>query len=184
MTQIVAVRTLSNANKILRVLWRCVWIFLFRPSPRLCHGWRRFLLRLFGAKVGRRSYIYPTVEVWAPWNLEMADGSCFSHYVDCYCVDKVSIGRNATVSQYSHLCTASHDYNKATLPLITAPIVIEENAWVTADVFIGPGVTVGVGAVVGARATVTRDVEAWTVVAGNPARPIGRRDCLPFSGSS
>jgi putative colanic acid biosynthesis acetyltransferase WcaF len=184
MAQRLTVRKLSTRNKILRVFWRMIWITLFRTSPRMLHGWRRFLLRLFGAKIGRRTYVYSTVKIWAPWNLEMADGSCLSHYVDCYCVDKIQLGRNATVSQYSHLCTASHDYNQASLPLTTAAIRIDDNAWVTADVFIGPGVTIGVGAVVGARATVIRDVEPWTVVAGNPARPIGKRNPLPFCDAS
>lgn len=110
----------------------------------------------------------------------MGDHSCLSHFVDCYCVDKVTLGRHATVSQYSHLCTASHDYNKADMPLVTAPIVIESFAWVTADVFVGPGVTVGEGAVVAARSTVVRDVQPWTVVAGASAKPIRSRDPRPF----
>jgi putative colanic acid biosynthesis acetyltransferase WcaF len=137
---------------------------------------------LFGAKMGRGTFAYPSVQIWAPWNLEMHDDSCLSHFVDCYCVDKVVIGRRATVSQYSFLCTATHDYNRRDMPLVTAPIVIEEHAWVTADVFVGPGVTIGKGAVVGARSKVTQDVAAWTVVAGVPAKPIGMRDRREFEG--
>lgn len=180
MSDRLTVQRLSIANKLLRVLWRVVWIFLYRPTPRMMHGWRRVLLRLFGAKLGRSTYIYPSVQIWAPWNLEMRDYSCLSHFVDCYCVDKVIIGRHATVSQYSHLCTASHDFNQKDMPLVTGPIVIEDYAWVTADVFIGPGVAVGIGAVVAARSTVTRNVAPWTVVAGLPASPIGVRDSRPF----
>jgi putative colanic acid biosynthesis acetyltransferase WcaF len=111
----------------------------------------------------------------------MGDHSCLSHFVDCYCVDKINIGRHATVSQYSHLCTASHDYNLIDMPLVTAPISIEDNAWITADVFVGPGVIVGNGAVVGARSVVTHDVEAWTVVAGNPVKIVGYRNAAVFS---
>lgn len=173
-------KNLSNANKILRLLWRTVWVLLFRPSPRLMHGWRRFLLRLFGAKLGHGTYVYPSVQVWAPWNLVMDDHSCLSHFVDCYCVDRIIIGRHATVSQYSFLCTASHDYNKADMPLVVAPIIISEWAWVTADVFVSPGVTVGEGAVVAARSTVTQDVQPWTVVAGAPAKLINLRDRQAF----
>lgn len=114
----------------------------------------------------------------------MAEHSCLSHFVDCYCVDRVTLGHHATVSQYSHLCTASHDYNKTDMPLITAPIVIGDFGWVTADVFIGPGVTVGEGAVVAARSTVTRDVAPWTVVAGAPAKPVGLRDRKPFNAGA
>ena len=106
----------------------------------------------------------------------MGDHSCLSHQVDCYCVDKVVLGPRVTVSQYSYLCTASHDYNWRDMPLVTAPIRIEADAWVTADVFVGPGVTIGEGAVVGARSTVLRDVEPWTVVAGNPPKVVGQRD--------
>ena len=137
-------------------------------------------MRLFGAKVGKRVYVYPSVQIWAPWNLEMGNDSCLSHFVDCYCVDKVVIGNRSTVSQYSYLCTASHDYNRRNLPLIAAPIVLEADVWVTADVFIGPGVTIRRGAVVGARSTVTRDVDEWNVIAGSPANVIGMRDRTEF----
>lgn len=171
-----AVQHLSLRNKIARILWRTVWIFLFRPSPRQFHGWRRLLLRLFGARLGRRTYVYPSAQIWAPWNLRMGDDSCISHFVDCYCVTTVTLGMRATVSQYSFLCTASHDFNSYALPIVAAPIIIGDHAWVTADVFIGPGVTVHEGAVIGARSTVTKDVEPWSITVGSPARRIGDRD--------
>ncbi len=106
----------------------------------------------------------------------MGEHSCLSHQVDCYCVDKIELSAHATVSQYSFLCTATHDYTQRDMPLVTAPIYIGAQAWVTADVFIGPGVTIGEGAVVGARSTVLGDIEPWTVVAGNPPRVMGQRD--------
>jgi putative colanic acid biosynthesis acetyltransferase WcaF len=149
---------------------------LFRPSPRVCFGWRRFLLRCFGAKVGRNAHVYPSCRVWAPWNLEVGDYGCLSFDVDCYCVDKVVIGRHATVSQYSFLCTASHDISDPHMRLTTAPVVIGDGSWVCAGAYVGPGITVGEGAVVGARAVVTRSVEPWSVVAGNPARFIKTRE--------
>ena len=167
---------LGASSKLARLLWNSAWLLLYRPSPVPLHGWRRFLLRLFGARVGTGAHPYPSARVWAPWNLIMEEHSCLSHHVDCYCVDKIHLGRRATVSQYSYLCTASHDYTRADMPLVTAPIRIEADAWVTADVFIGPGVTIGEGAVVGARSTVMRDVEPWTVVAGNPPKVVGLRD--------
>jgi putative colanic acid biosynthesis acetyltransferase WcaF len=105
----------------------------------------------------------------------MGEHSCLSHQVDCYCVDKIELGAHATVSQYSFLCTATRDYTRSDMPLVTAPIRIGTHAWVTADVFVGPGVIVGEGAVIGARSTVLRDVDAWTVVAGNPPQLIGPR---------
>jgi putative colanic acid biosynthesis acetyltransferase WcaF len=114
----------------------------------------------------------------------MGEHSCLSHQVDCYCVGKIYIGPHATISQYSFLCTASHDHNQPGMPLITAPIRIEADAWVAADVFVGPGVTVGEGAVLGARSTVLRDVAAWTVVAGNPAKEIGKRNARAIARRS
>lgn len=95
--------------------------------------------------------------------------SCLADDVDCYCVAPITLGAHATVSQYSYLCAASHDHRDPSMQLIVAPIVIEPYAWVAADVFVGPGVRVGEGAVVGARSTVIQDVMPWTVVAGSPA---------------
>ena len=169
-------QTLSAGNKLARVLWYLVWLILYRPSPVLFHGWRCFLLRIFGARIGSGAHPYPSARIWAPWNLVMHEHSCLSHFVDCYCVDRVELGAHATVSQYSFLCTATHDHTRPGMPLMTAPIVIGDHAWVTADVFVGPGVTVGEGAVVGARSTVMHDVAPWKVVAGNPAREVGQRD--------
>jgi putative colanic acid biosynthesis acetyltransferase WcaF len=161
--------SLSLGNKVGRTFWKLVWLFLFRPSPIICFGWRRLLLQAFGAKIGKGVHVYPSCKIWAPWNLEIGDHSCLSHYVDCYCVSNIKIGAHATISQYSFLCTATHDISDPNLRLITKPIVIEDGAWVCADVFVGPGVTMGKGAVAGARAVVTRNVEPWQVVAGNPA---------------
>jgi len=169
----------SLGNKAGRTLWGAVWLLLYRPSPKPCHFWRRFLLRLFGAEIGRGAHPHASVKLWAPWNLRMGDHSCLSHHVDCYCVARVTIGAHATVSQYSYLCTASHDIEHPNMALTTAPIVIGEGAWVAADVFVGPGVTIGAGAVVGARSSVFKSVEPWTVVAGNPAKVIKRRELAP-----
>ena len=168
-------RRLSVANKLARGLWQAAWLFLFRPTPRPLHAWRRLLLRVFGARMGRSSRVYPSARVWAPWNLEMGEGACISEFVDCYCVDKIRIGAHATVSQYSFLCTASHDYTLESMPLVVAPITIGAWAWVTADVFVGPGVNIGDGAVITSRSSVFSDVAAWKVARGNPAVPVKER---------
>ena len=165
----------SLRNRLLRLVWDWAWLLLFRPSPRLLYGWRNFLLRSFGARVGKGVKVYPSAKIWAPWNLVMENYSCLADHVDCYAVDRILIGANVTVSQYSYLCAASHDYTRPTLPLTTAPITIGAGAWIAADVFIGPGVMVGEGAVVGARSTVVKAVDPWMVVAGNPARNIKPR---------
>jgi putative colanic acid biosynthesis acetyltransferase WcaF len=133
------------------------------------------LLRLFGARIARDAHPYPAAKIWAPWNLTMEDASCLSDYVDCYCVASITIGAYATVSQYCYLCSASHDYRDASMPMVAARIVIEAEAWVAAAAFVGPGVLIGNGAVVGARSTVIQDVAAWSVVAGSPATLRGQR---------
>jgi len=158
-----------------RLLWGIVWAVLFRPTPRNCLGWRREVLRLFGAKLGRGVKIMPSALIWAPWNLEMAEESTLGERVDCYCVDKVRIGAHATVSDYSFLCTATHDECDPHMRLVTKSITIGAQAWVCADVFVGPGVTIGEGAVVGARSSVFKDLPAWQVCYGTPAKPVRPR---------
>lgn len=166
---------LSVGNKFSRLVWRCVWLFFCYPSPTIFHGWRRFVLRCFGAKVGVGANPYPSCVIWAPWNLTMSDYSCLSHGVICYNVGSVYLGKNVTVSQYSHLCTATHDYTDPEMPLMVAPIRIEDNAWVTSEVFVGPGVTIGEGAVINARSSVFSDIEPWTVAKGFPAKSYKKR---------
>jgi putative colanic acid biosynthesis acetyltransferase WcaF len=166
----------SFAHKCGRVLWGFVWIVLFRPSPRPCFGWRSILLRCFGARLGTAVHVYPRAKIWAPWNLEMGDHSCLADDVDCYCAGRIAIGAHATVSQYSYLCAAGHDISDPRMKLVIEPITIGDGAWVCAGAFVGPGVSVGNGAVVGARAVVVKNVDAWTVVGGNPAKFIKNRE--------
>ena len=163
-------------NKIGRVAWGATWWILFRPSPRPCHFWRRLLLRLWGARIGRGAKIDPSVRIWAPWNLDLGEEAALGHHVDCYNVARVTIGPHATVSQYAFLCTASHDVSDPHMRLIHAPIVLAGQSWVCAGAFVAPGVTIGEGAVAGARAVVVKAVEPWTIVAGNPARAIRKRE--------
>ena len=166
----------SSQSKLARIAWNMVWLLLFRPTPRgVFYGWRRFLLRCFGAKIGRGVNVLPSCRVWQPWKLSMGDFSCLSEGVECYSVDYITIGEQAVVSQGAFLCCASHDISSPIMELIHQPITIGPQAWIAARAFIGPGVTVGEGAVVGACAVVTKDVEPWAVVAGNPARFIKKR---------
>jgi putative colanic acid biosynthesis acetyltransferase WcaF len=166
------------STKVRRFIWNAVWILLFRFSPRLLHPWRSFLLRAFGARIGSGVHCYPSAKIWAPWNLVMGKNSCLADHVDCYCVDKVVIGDRVTVSQYSFLCTASHDYERRSMPLVSAPIHIGSDAWITADVFVAPGVTIGEGTVVLARSSVFKDLPPWMVARGNPATPFKERQMI------
>ena len=163
-------------NRCARLIWRIVWATLFRFSPQMCFGWRSQLLRLFGARIGCKCHVYNDVRIWAPWNLDMGDSASMGPGVTCYSMAMITLGARSVVSQGSHLCAGTHDYTRPDLPLMKPPITIQHQAWICADAFIGPGVTVGEGSVVGARAVVVKDVEPWTVVAGNPARYIKKRE--------
>lgn len=183
------VRYLSPGNKLARLAWGLCWLLLFRPSPVPLHAWRRFLLRRFGASLADGVHVYPSVRVWAPWNLVMGSKSSLGPFVDCYCVDEVRIGDNTTVSQYSYLCTASHDYRDAStmhgpvMPLISAPITLGDRVWIAAAAFVGPGVHVAEGTVVLARGVVTRNLPPWSVAQGNPAEVVRQRVVRPAEGA-
>lgn len=162
----------GRADKLRRLCWQGVWAFFYRPSPTPLHGWRRFLLRRFGARVGDGAHPYPGARIWAPWNLVLGPHSCLGPGCDIYNVALVELGAHAIVSQKAYLCTASHDIHDPGFALTAAQIVLREHAWVSASAFIGPGVTLGEGAVAGACAVVMRDVAPGRVVVGNPARPV------------
>ena len=164
-----------RSELLLRVLWGLAKP-LFRFSPRTFFGWRRFLLRLFGARVGRSVNIYNSAVIYFPWNLEIGDWSSIGEWALIYNLGPVRIGESVTISQRAHLCAGTHDHRDPALPLLKPPITVQDQAWVAADAFVGPGVSIGEGAVVGARAVAVRDVKSWDVVAGNPARTIGHRE--------
>jgi putative colanic acid biosynthesis acetyltransferase WcaF len=165
----------SFGHRARRACWWFVYTVLFRHSPSFLRGWQRLLLRLMGAEIGAGAIVHPSAKIWAPWNLVMQPYSCVGPNVDCYNVAPIRIGAGATISQYTFLCAATHDYTCLALPLVARPISIDSHAWVCADAFVGPGVHIGEGAVVAARASVYADVQPWTVVAGNPARLLKER---------
>lgn len=169
-----AARKWSAGELVARALWEVLGSTLFAWSPRQIWIWRRLVLRAFGASIGRHVHIHPTVRIEVPWNLQVEDYVAIGHRAIVYNLGPISIGRAATLSQYAHLCAGTHDFRDPSMPLRKPPIRIGADAWVCADAFVGPGVTVGDGAVIGARAVVTRDVHPRTIVAGNPAREIGR----------
>ena len=171
--------TLGWRNLAGRALWTLVYRLLFRPSPRIAHRWRNWLLRLFGARLHPTARVYGRARVWAPWHLEMGEFACIAEDVDVYSADRIVIGAYSTVSQYGYLCAASHDFEDVSHPLITAPIVIGRRCWLAADVFVGPGVSIGDGTVVGARSAVFGDLAAWSVAVGTPAKVVRPRRIGP-----
>jgi putative colanic acid biosynthesis acetyltransferase WcaF len=175
----------SFSHRVRRACWDIVWALFFRTTPRLpgFWAWRRALLRLFGAELGRGVLVYPSARIWAPWNLEAGDHSMIGPSTDIYSVDKIVLGARAWISQYSFLCTASHSITDPRSRLLRRPIHIGADAWVAAGAFVGLGVNVGAGAVVAARACVVKDVKPWTVVGGNPAKFLKRRTWRQEPGS-
>lgn len=168
--------SLTLSNKLKRLFWNICCLLLFRPfAGPLFWRWRNLILRLFGAKIGEGSKISNSASIWAPWNLCVGKVTSIGPGAKIYSADKIVIGDKVTVSQGAYLCTASHDITKINKPLITKPINIESFSWICADAFVFMGVTIGEGAVVGARATVFKDVDPWTVVGGNPAKYIKKR---------
>ena len=163
---------LSIGHKVLRVTWGICWLVLFRPSPRPLHGWRRFLLRLFGARIGRGVRIYSSAKIYYPPNLVAENFVVIGPDVDVYCVAEIKILESSMVSQYSYLCAASHDYREDHLPLLASPITIGPRTWICARAFIGPGVKIEENVVVAACAVVVNNVAANHVVGGNPAKVI------------
>jgi putative colanic acid biosynthesis acetyltransferase WcaF len=153
-----------------RFLWSCVQLPFWPKIPRKLSFLRIGLLRLFGADIGRGCFIASGARIWVPWNLRLGDFSWIGDGADIYNLAPISIGPNAVVSQRAYLCSASHDYTRPDFPLYSKPITVGPSAWVASQAFIAPGVNVGDGAVVGACSVVTKDVPAWTVCAGNPAK--------------
>lgn len=167
------------SNKIMRSLWNVVWLLLFRPfGTKLFLKWRILLLKLFGAQVKWDSGVYSSTKIWAPWNLTLGHNSWLGPEVVCYNQAMVTLKDNVTVSQHSYICTAGHKtdtLNTFSDGLLIAPILFEKGSWVGAHAFIGMGVIVGENAIVGATASVFKDVEPMTIVGGNPAKFIKKR---------
>lgn len=166
----------SRSALLRRLAWEAVWLLAFRPTPRWAlHGWRRFLLRCFGAHIGEGCRIAPSCRIWAPWNLSMGAYAALGDGVDCYSMDRIRIGSKVAVSQRSFLCAGSHDIRSLSRPLITGPIEIEDHVWIAAECFVHPNVVIRQGAVIGARSVVLQDMPAWSVCAGHPCRKLEDR---------
>lgn len=156
-------------------LWRFVQSIFFKLSPQFFYGWRRFLLRLFGAKIGKNVIIRPSVTVTYPWKINIGDYSWIGDNVVLYSLDEIIIGSNTVVSQKSYLCAAAHDYSKFDFPIFGKKIEISDECWLASDVFVAPGVKVGKQCVIGARSSVYKNMPEGWVCYGNPAKPIKKR---------
>ena len=167
----------ARSESIRRLVWVGVQNTLFRWSPRPWHAWRAWLLRCFGAQIEdiSRTVIFPTARVYFPWKLSLAPRTMVGRHVNLYNLAPIRLEFGANLSQHCHLCAGTHDFMRWDMPLVVKPIVIGRNAWLGAEVFVGPGVTVGELCVVGARAVVVKDQPARHICAGNPCRPLKPR---------
>lgn len=162
---------------IRRLLWKSVWLTIWQLLPKrgpLKRG-RALLLRLFGADIGEKCGFSASAYVEFPWQIKMKSHCTVGPRSVLYNLANVEFGTHVIISQDVYICAGTHDYTNLAYPLERKPIVIQDHVWVCAGAFIGPGVTVGEGSVVGARAVVTKNIEPWSVVAGNPAKFIKKR---------
>ena len=157
------------------LIWHFVQATLFRLSPRPMYAWRRFLLRLFGAKIGRCVKVRSTSRIAFPWKLEIDEHTWIGDDTDLYSLAPIHIGAHSVISQRSYLCAAQHDHRRRDFAMVTSPVTIGNQVWLATDVFVGPGVTIGDGAVVGARSSVFSNIPPGTIAYGSPARVHGLR---------
>ena len=165
----------SLRNRLLRVLWQIVWIALVAWTPPQLRRWRVAVYRVFGGQLAWNANIRASVRVWAPWQLRMGQRSTLGPRVICYNMATITLGADVVVSQGAHLCAGAHDIEDVHFQLVAAPISIDSNCWIAAEAFVGPGVHIGEGAVLGARGVAFRDLAPWTVYVGNPAKPVKAR---------
>ena len=170
----------SFGNRFKRLVWGITYQALIRYSPTSLRIYRIHIYRIFGAIVADTANIYPKARVWAPWNLVLGDHCCLANDVNIYNQAKVTLESHALISQGAHICTGTHDYESVQFNLIAKPILIGRHVWVASEAFVGPGVKIGEGTVVGARAVVFKDLEEWTVYSGNPAKIIKKREKEEF----
>lgn len=155
--------------------WWLVQTILFKTSPQCMYAWRRFLLRCFGARIGRKVKVRPSVHIQFPWKIAIDDYSWIGDHVVLYSLGKITIGKNVVISQKSYLCTGSHNYADRSFGIYSLPITIEDSCWLATDVFVSPGITIRNGTVVGARSSVFHSLPAGKICFGTPAVVIKNR---------
>ena len=166
----------SRRNRALRALWAVAYVLLYRTSPKPFHGWRIGLLRMFGARIGQKCHFHRTARIWAPWHLVCADRACVAEGVELYNPETLTMESHVTVSQGAYVCGATHLYNEAAFRLVSFPMRFGSYAWICARATVSPGVNVGTGAVLGLGSLATKDLDAFGVYAGVPARKVKERE--------
>jgi putative colanic acid biosynthesis acetyltransferase WcaF len=162
-------------NAVIVQAWWLVQFIFFKNSPQFLYGFRRFLLRLFGAKIGKKVLIRPSVQVTYPWKVTIGDYSWVGDEVVLYSLGEIEIGANTVISQRSYICAGSHDYLQSNFPIFAKKIMIQDECWLATDVYVAPGVTIGKGTVVGARSSVFKDLPSNKICWGSCAKVIRDR---------
>jgi putative colanic acid biosynthesis acetyltransferase WcaF len=168
-------RSFAWSHLALRAVWNITWLLLAAWTPPQLHAWRRLLLNLFGANIAKGARVYGSARVWYPPNLEMGRGAVLGWHSLAYSMGKIVLEDYAEVAQFTKLMTGTHDIDSETFQIYAKPIRVCSHAWVAAGCFVGPGVTIGEGAVLGGAGAAFKDLEPWTVYGGNPARVLRMR---------
>lgn len=168
-------KNFRGRSKVKTQLWGIVDFFLFRTSLQFMYGYRNFLLRIFGAKIGKNVLIRPSVKITYPWKLIIGNNCWIGEETYLYNLENITIGSNVVISHRTFLNTGGHDYNKTTFDIFAKPIIVEDEAWITSEVYISPGVTISRGAVIGVRSVVFENMPAGMLCYGNPAKPVKKR---------
>lgn len=165
-------------EKVGRILWSAVQSTLFAWSFHNWYGVRRFILRLFGSHIAHNVRIRRTVRIEIPWNLTIGDDSSIGDRAILYCLGPVAIGDRVSISQGAHLCAGTHDYRDRRMTLRRSSIVIGDDVWIAADAFVGPDITIGNGAILGACGVAMNNLEPWMIYHGNPAVAVKPRPAM------
>ena len=155
-------------------LGRCASLFCIQSKDLVgleAHSSARFR----GKGRARSSKYYPSVRIALPWKLIIGDHAAVGDRSILYGLGPIAIGARVTISQGAHLCAGTHDWRTSDMLLLKPPIHIGDDAWICADAFIGPGVTIGRGAIVGARAVAMKDIPENAICVGNPAHIVSHR---------
>lgn len=162
-------------NRVARALWEVCWTLLCSWTPKPLNPWRLFWLRVFDAKIDGTPFVHQRARITMPWNLTLHDRACLGDRANAYNLAEIEIGARATIAQEAYLCTGSHDFEQPGMPLTAAKITIGEDAFLSARVFVLPGITIGAGSIIGACSVVTTDVPENVIAAGNPCKVLRSR---------
>ena len=160
---------------VIEAIWHLSKCLLFLTPLPVPSRFKCFILRLFGACIGKGVVIKPQVKIHFPWKLTVGDFAWIGEEVFILNFEPVRIGAHCCISQRAFLCGGGHDYRQPAMPYRNGPIVVEDGAWVGAQVFVSQGVTIGTEAGITAGSVVTRNQPPTLVCGGNPCLPIKER---------